>query len=176
MRHVRAFGDLINPISSSRDNLAEDLKTRAAAVRMLYLTCMYAYCRSVARTKCKLERTTKCTWTNTFTKHSKCYKMGCIGPVGFFPPPIWIFVQTKVARHHCTTDSSRERLAGPENLRQTPSHFHGAAVKSKKKKRSFLLQVSSVQYQTSQKGCYRRKVVCENMSQYFDMPGYTCDM
>lgn len=21
------------------------------------------------------------TWTNTFTKHSKCYKMGCIGPI-----------------------------------------------------------------------------------------------
>lgn len=64
-----------------------------------FISCMYAYCSKVARTKSKLERTTKYnTRTNTFTKHSKRYKMGCIGP-SISCSSIWNFVQ--IVRKRC---------------------------------------------------------------------------
>lgn len=73
-------------------------------------------------------------WTNTFTKHSKCYKMGCIGPIGFFLSNLDLYTnQSSTSPLLCTTDPSQKRLAVPENLQQrhqkTPFHFYGAAIK-----------------------------------------------
>lgn len=77
---------------------------------------MYAYCSKVARTKGKLERTTKYnTRTNTFTKHSKCYKMGCIGPsivvLQFGSLYKFSYDFTILTLHNFT--SARERLSEP---------------------------------------------------------------
>lgn len=98
-------------------------------------------------------------WTNTFTKHSKCYKMGCIGPAGLH---LGLYKSVKVLRHLCfaqfpgvRTDFQNQNLSGPEPLPQeplpqAPFHVHGArsnkAYQRKEKKRSVVLQVSIVQH------------------------------
>lgn len=134
-------------------------------------------------------------WTNTFTKHSKCYKMGCIGPIGFFFP-IWISVQIKVAHRLCFAQLTavRRGLQGqapmaatraPTEAPEDPISFSWCSHQMREKKHSFLLQVSSLQYQTQVKRVAmggrptKTLVVCENMSQYLYMPGYTfvtCDL
>lgn len=95
-------------------------------------------------------------WTNTFTKHSKCYKMACIGPIGGFLSNLDLCTnQSSAPPPRCTADSGQQRLVEPENLHQrhqkTPFHFDGAATKPKEKKRSFVLRGPSLRYQTQVK-------------------------
>lgn len=115
-------------------------------------------------------------WTNTFTKHSKCYKMGCIGPIGFFLSNLDLYTnQSSTSPLLCTTDAQPEEACSaresPTEAPEDPISFLWCSHQMKEKKRSFLLQGSSIQHQTQVKRVAmggrpnETLEVCENMSQ-----------
>lgn len=74
----------------------EPVRTETRLQLECFISCMDAYCRSVARTKCKLERTTKCTCGPIHLQNiQNVTKWAVLVLLGFFLP-IWIFVQIKV--------------------------------------------------------------------------------